>query len=104
MRYQFIQAECRDYSIELLCRVLEVSRSGYYDWRGRPKSKRVTENQRLVKQIKAFHCGSRCTYGSPLSLVNRIQRSAYAIPTNIAEGCGRRTNADFKQFLHIALG
>jgi transposase InsO family protein len=33
--------------------------------RGGPKSKRSTENQRLVEQIKAFHCGSRCTYGSP---------------------------------------
>ena len=38
------------------------------------------------------------------SLTNQIQRSAYSIPTNIAEGCGRRTDADFKQFLHISLG
>lgn len=65
MRYQFIEVERKNYSLTILLRVLEVSRSGYYDWRGRPKSKRALENERLVEQIKVFHCGSRCTYGSP---------------------------------------
>ena len=37
-------------------------------------------------------------------LASQMRRSAYSIPTNIAEGAGRKTNADFAQFLHIALG
>lgn len=37
-------------------------------------------------------------------LTSQIRRSAVSIPSNIAEGCGRRTNKDFKNFLGIALG
>jgi len=33
-----------------------------------------------------------------------MTRSAISIPSNIAEGCGRKTNKDFYQFLNIALG
>ena len=37
-------------------------------------------------------------------LTNQIRRSAVSIPSNIAEGCGRRTSKDTLQFLHIAKG
>ena len=48
-----------------MCRVLAVSPSGYYAWLGRPESRRVRENRRLVVEIKAVHAASRGTYGSP---------------------------------------
>lgn len=48
-----------------MCRVLEVSTSGYYDWRGRAESRRQKEDRRLVVEIKAIHKESRQTYGSP---------------------------------------
>lgn len=47
----------------LLCRVLEVSRSGYYAWRKRPFSQREMANQALVAEIKKIHEQSRETYG-----------------------------------------
>jgi putative transposase len=47
------------------CRVLNVSRSGYYDWLGRPDSLRAQENELLLKQIRDIHKESRGTYGSP---------------------------------------
>ncbi len=47
------------------CRVLGVSRSGYYDWLGRPVSQREEENELLLKHIKEVHANSRGTYGSP---------------------------------------
>jgi len=45
--------------------VLNVSRSGYYDWVGRPASPREQENEYLVKLIERIHTESRGTYGSP---------------------------------------
>jgi len=47
------------------CRVLRVSRSGYYEWRDRPVSDRARENELLVKYIEQIHADSRNTYGSP---------------------------------------
>jgi four helix bundle protein len=37
-------------------------------------------------------------------LSNQLRRSCASIPTNIAEGCGRGSDADFKHFLQIAMG
>jgi transposase InsO family protein len=64
----------------MMCRVLEVSRSGYYAWRSRPESNRETENKALAEKIRSIHAKSRKTYGSP-----RIHRKL------MAEGfrCGR---------------
>jgi putative transposase len=47
------------------CRILEVSRSGYYDWLGRPLSARDEANTLLLKHIKEVHEDSRKTYGWP---------------------------------------
>lgn len=53
------------YPIATMCRVLEVSTSGYYAWRNRRPSKRAQEDSVLVGRIKAIHARSRETYGSP---------------------------------------
>jgi len=37
-------------------------------------------------------------------LTSQLRRSAVSIPSNIAEGCGRKTNKDFANFLGVALG
>ena len=51
------------YPLSLLCRVLEVSRSGYYAWCTRRPSKRAQENARLEVAIQAAHVRTRQTYG-----------------------------------------
>jgi transposase InsO family protein len=55
------------YSILALCHELEVSPSGYYDWRQRQASPgpRALENQILATRIAELHQQSRDTYGSP---------------------------------------
>ena len=37
-------------------------------------------------------------------IINQIRRAAASIPTNISEGCGRSSDAEFSRFIHIALG
>lgn len=48
-----------------MCQMLQVSRSGYYAWRKRPRSAREMANQALVTEIKAIFQESNKTYGSP---------------------------------------
>ena len=48
-----------------MCRVLEVSASGYYAWRRRMMSVRAREDERLQQRIRTIHLLSRQTYGAP---------------------------------------
>jgi transposase InsO family protein len=48
-----------------MCKVLEVSPSGYYAWRKRPESATVVRRRRLTVMVKAIHEQSRQNYGSP---------------------------------------
>lgn len=52
-------------AVSLACKVLEVSRSGYYEWIDRPISNRDKENQELIERIRSIHDESDETYGSP---------------------------------------
>jgi putative transposase len=48
------------------CRVLEVSRSGYYAWRDRPRSERSARHDRLMTEMRAIHAEKhKRSYGSP---------------------------------------
>ena len=53
------------YPVTVMCRVLKVSRSGYYAWRQRPESTRSCHDRKLLVGIRAAHEASRRTYGSP---------------------------------------
>jgi putative transposase len=67
-KFAFIHAEKADHpdwDIVTCCRLLGVSRSGYYAWRGRPPSSRSVADAVLTEQIVASFTASRCTYGSP---------------------------------------
>jgi putative transposase len=65
VRFAFIEAEKARYPAQLLCRVIDVSKAGFYAWSKRPESGRAIENRRLVTEIHAIHAKSRQTYGSP---------------------------------------
>ena len=65
LRFEFIRAEKAAYSVASLCRVLEVSRAGYYAWIRRPESAHVQEDRRLSVLVRAAHEESRRNYGSP---------------------------------------
>ena len=65
MKFAFIQAEKATFPVTVLCRVLGVSRAGFYGAQRRPRSPRGIEEARLEVQIAAIHRASRRRYGSP---------------------------------------
>ena len=65
MKYRMID-RCRDsFSVRMTCSRLNVSVSGYYDWRNRKPSATARDNDRLLKRIKALHEASDGVLGSP---------------------------------------
>jgi len=80
MRHQFIREHQHEFSVQRMCRVLDVTRSGYYAWQPEKTGSREQENQVLVEQIRKEYKTSRQTYGSP-----RI----WAALLNQGMACGR---------------
>jgi putative transposase len=60
-----VRANQADVSVRTMCRVLQVSASGYYAWRDRTPSKRAIDNAVLSERIRAVHAASDATYGMP---------------------------------------
>ena len=79
MKFAFIHAEKARLSTRRLCAALNVSRSGYYAWVGRPPSGRAVGDAKLIPVIRACYAKSRATYGSP-----RILRDLRALDYRIA--------------------
>lgn len=65
MSYAFIARHAGMFPVRRMCKVLNVSPSGYYDWRKRPASQRQQANEKLLAAIRREHAASRQTYGSP---------------------------------------
>lgn len=65
MTYRFIEAEKANHSVRLMCRVLQVSSSGFYAWQRRGPSSREQEDAQLTDKIRAVHRKSRRSYGAP---------------------------------------
>lgn len=60
-----IRSHEENHAVALMCRVLEISRSGYYDWRNRPSSARAQANQRLTDNIRRIHEEHKGRVGAP---------------------------------------
>ena len=65
MKYRFIANHQTEFRVQVMCRVLEVSTSGYYAWRERPPSRHQQDDAVLTDHICDLHQRSRQTYGSP---------------------------------------
>jgi hypothetical protein len=65
VKFAFIAAKMAEFPITVLCRVLEVSRAGFYACIGRPPPPRAVEDEKLAVLVREAHEQSRKTYGSP---------------------------------------
>ncbi len=65
MRYICIDRRRNQYPVTMMCRVLKVSRSGYYAWRVRPESERSKTDRQLTQVVRRLHTESKGVYGSP---------------------------------------
>ena len=81
MKYVCIANHSGRFPVTMMCRLLEVSRSGFYAWRKRPGSKKALRERRLLVKIKAIFKRSRQSYGSP-----RIWRELVADGEQVGRG------------------
>jgi putative transposase len=63
--FTFVKAHQVVFPFATMCRVLEVSTSGYYAWLNRTLSKRDQDDKMLTERKRAIHTQSRGTYGAP---------------------------------------
>jgi putative transposase len=79
--FSLIDAEKATYPVAMLCRILGVSKSGYYAWRHRSPSRRTRQDALLTEKIREIHSRSRETYGYP---------RVHAELRSLGVRCGRR--------------
>ena len=65
MRFGFIQAERANHRVSLLCRVLNVSRQGFYAWLGRKPCERQVRDSELAHDVRRVFEASKGRYGAP---------------------------------------
>jgi transposase InsO family protein len=65
VKFAFIKEHRRTWPVEVICRVLKVSRSGFYAWNKRRPSARQVRQEQLLEKIRKAHQENRELYGSP---------------------------------------
>jgi putative transposase len=65
MKFAFIEQHVCIFPVRLMCRVLEVSPSGFYAWRSRPESARAADNRQLLVDLRRLQSQHHGRYGSP---------------------------------------
>ena len=77
--FELVKANQAHHRVATMCRVLGVSASGYYAWRGRGRSRRAQRDEELRGTIRTVHKASGGTYGVPLGSMNTQVSPAHAI-------------------------
>lgn len=73
MKYAFVEEHRGSWPVASICRVVRVTRSGFYAWRRRRPSSRQVRREALAVQVRRVHAEHRQVYGSPR--VHRVLRS-----------------------------
>ena len=81
MKFAFIRDHLSEYPPAAACRALQVGRSGYYAWRGRPLSAQHRRRDGLAVKIQAIYQENRRAYGSP-RITRELRKSGESVCEN----------------------
>jgi transposase InsO family protein len=100
--FAWIEERCDQWPIALLCRVLEVSRSGFYAWRSRKPSDTEVRREKLAKEITEIHAEVKGRYGSPRIHAELVDRGHECCENTVARimqeaGIAAKTKRKFRQ-------
>ncbi len=101
MRYQFIADHRQQWPTRLMCRTLEVSTGGYYDWRHQPAGPTRQRRDALVAEIRAIHHQAKARYGSPRIHAELVARGRRCCVNTVAKlmsqaGVAAKTKRKFR--------
>ena len=78
MRFGLVDAAKKDFPVQRLCKVLGVSASGDFAWKGRPACRRQREDMVLLAHVRSAFTLSNGTYGSP-RMVHELRHNGLTI-------------------------
>jgi transposase InsO family protein len=83
MRYQWIKKHRRHYPLALMCQVLQVSTSGFYDWLKRPPSKQQQRKEKIAQAATRFYFESYRIYGYRKVWEDLIEQNIICCPETV---------------------
>jgi len=92
VRYGFVARHRSVWPVRTMCRLLDVSHSGFYDWFDRGPSRRSRDDERLMARIRCSFLESDRTYGSP-----RVWRDMH----DLGEDCSEHRVARLMRLAHL---
>ena len=90
MRYVWIDEHRDEYDVARMCRQLEVSRTGFYEWLKRPASARVRADSLLDVHVAAIHAQRKRRYGRPRILLDLQQQGVPASHERVRKSLRRQ--------------
>ncbi len=78
MKYEFVDRHMNRWKIGRMCRLLSVSRSGFYAWRTRPVSSQSITNEGLISEIRKVYGEGEGEYGSP-TICHTLRENGYLV-------------------------
>ena len=78
MRYEFVDRHSDRWKIGRMCSLLNLSRSGFYAWKTKPKSSRRMTNEKLVLEIRKIYDEGKGEYGSP-TICQTLRQKGYQV-------------------------
>ena len=102
MTFAWIEERRAEWPVTTLCRVLEVSRSGFYAWRSREPSETQTRRATLTEQVARIHAEVKARYGSPRMHAELVGRGHDCCVNTVARvmrqaGIAAKTRRKFRQ-------